>query len=432
MVNILKKWGFVLAHCWMHYVRLIVLPISLVAVTISCRGPLAANDDRELSLCGVSGDGTVRIYHVSVSLARSIALKQAIDLPDNASCPIWLTGNSKLGWLHGGVTSGYQRDIYLLDLDLGHVKRWFHVSGDDEIEDVTLVSGRPWALLVSSRDQSGECSQYSSEEQRWRCVYSQGDLYTVDEQGTISRLTRNQSPLCEATWRPGGRTVAFRHSNGCVRPAPLESWDILLVDTETRQIQSFDGNQGMTPRWSPDGKYLAFLKEEQSSEGILGLWPHILNLDSNQAIPAGSGPRNWELGDPVWSPNSRYLAWVTIRRDIGVSVFDRVSQNTKTFQNDKYPSFLIRWSPDGTSLVWKDDSAFYFGDVARSSMYSVPVGVDKVLDWSFNGETVAYIGSTNQDSNQAFMMSGDGRDVINLTDNLSLQDIRWLQVRWIR
>ncbi len=412
----------------------------MILLLVSC-GSNLADDNQEITLCGISGDNVTRVYHVSVSQAGAIILKQVIELPGgdmtrNGSCPQWLA-NHRFAWLYGKMADGYQRDVYWLDLDRGQVKKWFHLNGDDDIADVILLSDSPAALLISSRGQSEGCSQYSDWEHHMNCVRARGDLYTVNDQGEVSRLTIDQSPLCEATWNPSGHTVAFRRATGCLRPAPFENSEILLVDTQTKRVRSFINNQGRTPLWSPDGQLLAFTRlAQRPGESLDGLL-YVLDIDDDRGISENDS-KGWDKSVPVWSPDSQWLAWMTFRITATseyswVSVFDPIRQTRIEFptQENAAPSRL-QWSPDGKTLVWKIGSTFNLGDVESSKIHNVPVEVE-ISDWSFNGKLVAYIGFTNpRGPNAVFVVRSDGKGIVNVTDELSLKDIQWLQVNWVK
>jgi hypothetical protein len=176
------------------------------------------------------------------------------------SCPEWLD-DSNLGWFYGRFDDAYQRGVYLLDLKQGQTKQWFQLTGDEDVADVVLVSGAPHAVIVSNQMQGG-CSNAGSVEEHWYCVRSGRDLYVVDEQGNKSHLIQVEPPFCEAKVSPDGRTVAFfTQVETCYGPDLLhEAGNLTLVDTVTKQVRPFDCSKCAIPSWSPDGKYLAFLK----------------------------------------------------------------------------------------------------------------------------------------------------------------------------
>jgi Tol biopolymer transport system component len=68
----------------------------------------------------------------------------------------------------------------------------------------------------------------------------------------------------DVTWSPDG-TQPGRLAN-----ANTGNTDIQLVDPKTRQVSSFPGSKGLfSPRWSPDGDYLAAVNVEVSKKLML-------------------------------------------------------------------------------------------------------------------------------------------------------------------
>ena len=417
--------------CFVGYVGLLLL---LATFPASCQANRSDNTGQTLALCGRTNDNSIRIYLVSVSETKAVTISQSIDLFMAASCPTWL--NNNMGWLYGRYTDAYQRDVYLLDLNEGRTKQWFQLSGNEDIKEITLVSGVPRAVIIANQDGVG-CSQSKSTEEHWYCVQSGGDLYSIDEQGKKSHLIQSPPPLCEVKTSPTGRTVAFTHSDGCV--AALEGSTLSLVDTETRKIHSFGDNGGAAPAWSPDGKYLAFMKRNKTPQGILGAQPYIFDLEQNQTINLYSNPERWDFTDLAWSPDNQHLAWVVFPENHQkIKIYSLAEKSIKNLKSGQYSSSFFptpaEWSQDGELLAWKDDSAFYFGDVESSRMYTVPVEMTHVTDWAFNNKEIAYLRLVNsKDQGQVFIIDQDSQATLNVTDNLPLKDIRWItQVRWVK
>lgn len=232
--------------------------------------------------------------------------------------------------------------------------------------------------------------------------------------------------------------MALTHSAGCIGSDPLEGGDLLLVDTETRHIQSFDDNQGTAPSWSPNGKYLAFMKGGKSPQGILGAQPYVLDLEQNQTISLDSNPERWDLTDLAWSTDNQHLAWVTFPENHQkIKVYDLTEKSIKSFESGQYSSSFFptppEWSQGGKLLAWKDDSAFYFGDIESSRVYTMPVDMTHVTNWVFNGKEIAYLRLVNsKDQGQVFIIGQDGKATLNVTENLPLKDIRWItRVKWV-
>jgi dipeptidyl aminopeptidase/acylaminoacyl peptidase len=72
---------------------------------------------------------------------------------------------------------------------------------------------------------------------------------------------------------------------------------LVLVHLPTNQVQQIPGSNGLfSPRWSPDGKYIAALTLDQTH---VRLFTVATQTWSTLSVPSGA--------DPVWSSDSRYL-----------------------------------------------------------------------------------------------------------------------------
>jgi len=96
-------------------------------------------------------------------------------------------------------------------------------------------------------------------------------------------------------WSPDGNSVIF-HS-GMADFLSTSPRAIQLLDLKTRQISTFPGSEGLySPRWSPDGRYIAALRVGSETLQILDVrakrWTELTNI---------------AVGFPMWSWDSKYI-----------------------------------------------------------------------------------------------------------------------------
>jgi len=116
-------------------------------------------------------------------------------------------------------------------------------------------------------------------------------------------------------WSPDGRRIAF------FGHPPGEPWQIYFVPAEggTPELIYRTGTNLADPSWSPDGKSLAFGENSLNNQGSA---VYVLDLKTRNAskLPGSDG-----LYSPRWSPDGRFIAAITLD-SLKLMLFDLTSQ----------------------------------------------------------------------------------------------------------
>lgn len=133
-------------------------------------------------------------------------------------------------------------------------------------------------------------------------------LYTLElATGQETAITSGEYIDAEPSWSPNGTEIVFasdRTDNG--------SFDLFVINrdgSDLRQLTDTPYN-ARHPKWSPDGMHIAFVITERLATGVdhhqIGVYfvadGHIQQLTS-------SPDSNENSQDPSWSPDGRYLAF---------------------------------------------------------------------------------------------------------------------------
>ena len=201
--------------------------------------------------------------------------------------------------------------------------------------------------------------------------YPQGDLWKSNVDGS-NRMQLTFGPIKPVLprWSPDSQTILFfEFPNGPGRPGKM--YVIPASGGTPHELIPDDKQNEQDATWSADGKRIAFAGD--ANDAIVGNSSpaiKILDLQTGKVSPiAGSQG----MFSPRWSPDGRYLAAMTsdssklMLFDFQTSLWKQIGSGTLSWLN---------WSPDGKSIYVKD--LVGKGSVER---FEVPVGkVDRIVD----------------------------------------------------
>ncbi|HST53556.1 MAG TPA: S41 family peptidase [Pyrinomonadaceae bacterium] len=191
---------------------------------------------------------------------------------------------------------------------------------------------------------------------------ARGEVFAASatDGGDAVRLTTTAAPESQPTWAPDSRRVAYvseRNGSG-----QLFIYDF-ATNAETQLTADADGDN--TPRFSPDGKWLAF---ERAGREI-----RALNLDTKKERVVASGSLERPPLAPdrpfAWSPDSKWIAFIPVGQKLFRNVFvaqvegDGKSQPVSFLANGG--SDTVSWSPDGTFILFDTGQRTEPGQLAR-------------------------------------------------------------------
>jgi Tol biopolymer transport system component len=159
-------------------------------------------------------------------------------------------------------------------------------------------------------------------------------------------LTANSSAdNVQGAFSPDGERIAFRSER--------DGGGIFVMGATGESVRRITSS-GYDPRWSPDGKRLAYATEAvndpYSRVTRSVLWT--VDVESGAAVQVSAG----DAVQPVWSPHGNRIAFWTNnagKRDISTIAAAGGSPNPVT--NDAATDWAPEWSPDGRWLYFVSD-----------------------------------------------------------------------------
>lgn len=179
--------------------------------------------------------------------------------------------------------------------------------------------------------------------------YPQGDLWKSNADGTGRvQLTFGSNKPVLPRWSPDGQSIVFfEFPGGAGHPGKM--YQLSANGGTPHELIPSDKQNEQDPTWSQDGKRIAFAGDANDAN-VQSTGPaiRILDLQSGKVSPL---PGSQGMFSPRWSPDGRYIAAMSsdssklMLFDLQTKAWRSIGTGTLSWLN---------WSPDGQYVYLKD------------------------------------------------------------------------------
>jgi len=244
---------------------------------------------------------------------------------------------------------------------------WTVDTQSGRAQEVTVaLRGAPSATAVEHLTLTDDLDEIAlAPDGRKIAFTAHGEVFSASAKdgGDAARLTTTAAVESDLTWAPDSRRLVYASDRD-------GATHLYLYDFATNRetaLTSGVGRDGM-PRFSPDGKWVAFERNSRELRAIdIGTRSEKLLALGQFDIPPFDDQRDFD-----WSPDSKYVAFLTV----GARNFQNVEivavGGTGQQPESRPASFLansfagsVSWSPDGSFLLFRTGQRTEPGQVTR-------------------------------------------------------------------
>jgi TolB protein len=236
------------------------------------------------------------------------------------------------------------------------------------------------------------------------------------------RLNGDKTTSMSPSWSPDGKKIAFM-SNEDGKP------EIYVINTDstdkkqltnTKPVDDFFSKQYPNyPSWSPDGKKIVFVSRPQPNHKAPELY--VINVDGTNPTRLTHSkvvPDSWivlGLGPVAWSPDGKKIVYGAVKDDrLGIHVINAYGTDTVSLAtaNGSFAS----WSPDGKRIVFMSQEAgdqptgIRLMDADGANLVALPnkkATAEVDPSWLPDGKKIAFSGD-GQEGPGIYTMNLDG------------------------
>jgi dipeptidyl aminopeptidase/acylaminoacyl peptidase len=224
-----------------------------------------------------------------------------------------------------------------------------------------------------------------------------------------------------AAWSPDGKEVSLTTNltgrANLWKVSANGAWPVQLAQSDDRQVNG---------TWSPDSRWIVFEQDKGGNE----LWDlYAVPREGGEVVNLTNTPEIREE-DPRWSADGKQVAFIIKPKSsphYDIAILDWSSRQVKKLTNESDPQYswnVIDWSPDGKTFYATRANH----DDTDSDIYSIDVATGKTVNLTTHQGKVVNNGSALSHDGKQVLLTSNAKGGYN---NVALLDVATKKLVWV-